>query len=102
MFFAFYFRLDPEPWEKLTKRFEKEGMEIYDKTDDLGALCKGDRTDEIRVWLNRNKNVNFKKLFTVNFIEKKNRHFFGKFEQKFLPQKKGGHSLVGIHPGGLS
>ena len=32
----------------------------------------------------------FQKFFTVNFIEKKIRHFIGKFEKKHLPQKKRG------------
>ena len=32
----------------------------------------------------------FRKFFTVNFIEKQFRTFFGKFEKKFLSQKKGG------------
>ena len=43
---------------------------------------------------------NFRKFFTVNFIEKKIRNFFGKFEKKNLPQKKGGHrGIPTIFPG---
>ena len=38
----------------------------------------------------------FRKFLTVNFIEKKIRHFWENSKKKFVPQKKGGEIGTGI------